>query len=211
MTRLKIAIHVLLIGVCLSVASFAQASPEAKPVCEKSSNAIQITFDHIETLAVVNGRPTNVFWLRLHNNSNCGIEIEVPGPFIDRTFPVPRIARDLKGQFIKNANGGLQIERIQKIEFNKGDKVKIVYHLTNSRLKSIGGGNSEGCIVKGITMQPSQEFLFPVDSPVFKKNHSLEVMFRYVGEKPVLHAPLLPHKTVFAFNNIPQEAIKTSK
>ncbi|HQR35380.1 MAG TPA: hypothetical protein PLK30_21755 [Blastocatellia bacterium] len=211
MTRLKIAIQVLLFGVCLSVTSFAQVSPEAKSVCEKSPNAIQISFAHIETLGVVNGRPINVLWLRLHNNSYCWIEIKVPAEFLQRTFPRPRIARDENGQFIKNANGGLQIERLAKVKFKNGDKVKVIYHLSNSRFKSIGGGNFEGCVVESVTMQPGQEFLFPVDSPAFKKNHFLEVMFSYVSEISVRREPLLGHKTIFAFNDIPQEAIKAFK
>lgn len=211
MTRLKTAIQVLLFGVCLSLTSFAQVSPEAKPVCDKSPDAFQISFDHIETLAIVNGRPTNVYWMKLRNNSNCGIEINVPEEFLQRTFPRPRIARDENGHFIKNANGGLQIERLAKVEFKNGDKVQVIYHLTNSRMKSIGAGNYEGCVVTSITMQPGQGFLFPVDSPVFKKNHSLEVMFSYVGEKPIPNAPSLRHKIAFPFNDISQEALKLSK
>ena len=211
MTQLKVLIRSVLIGVFLSIAAMAQDSSGAKTTCDSSPDAVQIRFGHVETLAVVKGKPTNIYWLKLLNNSSCAIEIEVPLEFLNRTFPIPRIARDQNGQFIKNANGGFQIERFPKVEFKNGDKVKVIYNLTNSQLKSIGAGNIEGCNVNSITMLPGQEFLFPVDSPVFKKNHSVEVMFGYLGERPFPNQPLLHHKTVFAFNDIPQELIQSIK
>lgn len=210
MTKLKLAICSLLICSCLSVAAIAQGSSEVKTSCVSSSDAVQITFDHIETVAVANGKAINTFWLRLRNNSKCGIEIEVPES-VGGLLGKQRIARDQNGQFIKNANGGLQIERVSTIEIKNGDKVPVIHNLTNSRQKSIGAGNLEGCIVYTPTVQPGQEILFSVNSSLFKKNHSLEVAFNYTGEKPIPLQPPQKRKTVFSFNDIPKEAIKATK
>lgn len=211
MIQLKFAFRSLLICACLSVAAMAQGLPENKTPCDDQPNDVQLSFDQVETLAIVNGKPTNTYWLKIRNNSRCGIEIGVPAEFIDRTFVRPRIARDKNGQLIKNANGGLQIDFYPNVEFKDGDKVQAIYHLTNSRLKSVGAGNYEGCVVRSITLPSGQAFLFPVNSPVFKKNHNVEVMFGYVGEKRAPYGPYLRHKATFAFNDIPQEAIKPKK
>ncbi|HMY72762.1 MAG TPA: hypothetical protein PLQ88_13160, partial [Blastocatellia bacterium] len=201
----------LLLGICLFVTAMAQDAATSQSTCNSLPGAVQIVFDHVETLAIVNGKPINTYWLRIRNNSQCGIEINVPTEFISKTFVSPRVARDNNGQFIKTANGGFQIEYEPKIEFKDGDKVKAIYHLTNSRLKSVGAGNYEGCLVQSIVLQPGQTFLFPVTSPMFKKNHNVEVMFGYVGEKPISHEPLLRHRAPFAFNDIPQDTIKPNK
>lgn len=206
MAQLKIAIRALLIGVCLSGTSFAQASPDTKPVCDKSPDAVQITFDHVETLAVVNGKPTNVFWLKLRNNSNCEIEIEVPES-VGPTLTKLTIAKDKNGEFIRNAKGGFQFERTIK----HGDKVPIIYYLSNSGRKSLGTGNLEGCVVYTPTFYPGQEILFPVASTDFKRNRTVEVVFGFVGDIAIPFQPLLQRRAVFAFNDIPQEAIKSKK
>lgn len=211
MTQLKFAIRRLLICTCLSVAAVAQGSSEIKTTCDDSPGTVQITFDHVETVSVMNGKSANVFWLKLRNNSKCGIEIEVPES-VGGMVGKQRIARDQNGQFIKNANGGLQIERVSKIEIKNGDKVPVVYYLMSSGKKSVGVGNLEGCIVYTPTIQPGQEITFPVSSSSsFKKKNSLEVRFGYAGEKQIPFQPLLRHKVGFPFNDIPQEAIKPKK
>ena len=204
MLQIKETILLFSVFIALSASASAQTPSVNSLVCESSlidsgQSPVVITFDHIETSQYLNGKKANVYWLKLRNNTKCEIGVEAA-----ESAGGLKIARDENGQFLRQPNGGLKIEHSDS--FYNGSTAPIIYHLLNSRQKSIGVGNSEGCIVTSAFIRSNHTVLFQVGSPDLKRGHILTVSYEYKGEQAKPNQRLFAHQARFAFNALPPEA-----
>ena len=187
--------------------AIAQTSAVSSLVCENNlidpgQPPVVITFDHTETNRLPNGKKVNAYWFKLRNNSRCEIGVEAA-----ESAGGLRIARNEAGQFARNSNGGLIIEHSDSL-YN-GSTAPIIYHLFNARQKSIGMGNSEGCIVMSAFTRPNSTVLFRVASPDFKKDHTLSVVYLYKDQEPEPKRWPFTFEARYAYNALPAEAFIT--
>ncbi len=190
------------------VLASAQAVHQSGLVCESSlidtgQSPVIITYSRTETAQRPKGKKESVYWLRLQNNTKCSLEI-LAAESVSQLLNSPRAIRNEAGQFVKNDEGGLKIER--HIALQNNDVVPIIYHIHNSKQKTIGAENYEDCVLLTPEIPSGVTVTFCVASPKFKKDHSLSVFFVYKGEPHTNNNGVLPRKAFFTFDELPQLA-----
>jgi hypothetical protein len=206
---------VIIVLLCFSLPVVGQPPETTKLVCdnnliESTLPPVIITFDHSEDIQHSKGKSSRSYWMKIRNNSKCALEIEVDGNLFSQSTLL--FAKDENGQYLKNSNGGLVINKLdgkQKLRVFNESVAPIIHRSLNNRRKPITG-NLSGCLISIAAIYSNDAALFQVSNLYFKSGDILEVRYRYASEERTSNMPQFTSSIRFAFNSIPGQTIKAS-